>query len=424
MKVLLLGHACSPQRGTELAFTWNWAWHLSQQHQVWVITHPQERQAIEEFLAANPNPDLHFVWVTIPNWLDTWDPSDPNSSVRLHYIVWQKFALREANRLHRQVGFDIAHHVSWGTVSEPPPFWRLPVPFVWGPVGGGQVAPAAFKRYFGAAWRREVLRAARMWCLPYRPALRAAIRRSALILSTNRETDSMLRKAGAGLVAPFLDSGLRDDFVSPEPVLRRAGTLLKLLWVGQLEARKCLPLALEALAQAKDVPARLLVAGRGTLREKWEEIAERLGISDRVVFLGHVPYGQMPALYHSSDAFIFTSLRDAFGSQVLEAMGSGLPIIGLDHQGLGAFVPPEAGIKVPVTNPEGTVTALANAIRRLANSPEESGRMGRAAWDFANTQRWQRRAKVMSAFYEDIIRNHGLSRVNAREGLPQHFAVS
>ncbi len=424
MKILLVGHACSPRRGSELAGTWNWAWHLSRKHHVWVITHPQERSAIEEFLAAHPNPNLQFVWVTIPRWLDTWDPGNPKSGVQLHYVPWQMFALQQAKRLHLHVGFDIAHHVSWGTVSEPSPLWRLPVPFVWGPLGGGQVAPPSFKRYFGSTWRSELLRAARMRWLPYRPALRRAVRKAALILSTNHETSRILQRAGARSVLPFLDSGLRDDFLAHEPPRSRAGPHFEILWVGRLEPLKGFPLALEALAKTKDLPVRLLVAGRGSMREEWETLAEKLGLRDRVTFLGLVPYAQMPELYRSANAFIFTSLRDSFGSQVLEAMASGLPIIGLDHQGVGAFVPSEAGVKVPVTNPQETVLALGSAIRRLVGSDEERARMGRSAWEFATTQSWERRAEVMSEYYEAIIHQQDLSKVNTLEGVPHRLAVS
>jgi len=403
MKVLLVGHACSPSRGTELAFTWNWAWHLSQRHQVWVITHPQERRAVEAYVAAHPNGNLRFVWATLPQCFDPWEPAKGGRGIKLHYLLWQRAALREALRLHRAVNFGVAHHVSWGTISEPSPLWRLPIPFVWGPLGGGQVSPPAFKTYFGAAWRAEWLRAARVRLLPYRPALRQAIRKSALILSTNAETERVLTQAGAKRIMPFLDSGLPDDFLLPQPPVRQSEGHFRLLWVGQLEPRKCLSLALEALAQVKGPHIGLVVAGRGSLREEWQKRAEDLGVGERVRFLGQVPYLQMLTVYRSADAFIFTSLRDSFGSQVLEAMGAGLPIITLNHQGVGAFVPSDAGIKVPATNPRETVSALAAAIRRLASNVETRRNMALAAWEFARTQSWARRAEAMTRLYEDLV---------------------
>jgi glycosyltransferase involved in cell wall biosynthesis len=403
LKILLVGHACSPRRGSELAFTWNWAWHLSQKYEVWVLTHPQEKKYIEDFLAEDPNPNMHFCWVTVPRWLDTWDPASGGRTIRLHYHLWQKAALQKAQSLHEELCFQLVHHVSWGTVSEPPLLWQLPIPFVWGPVGGGQVSPKTFRGYLGTAAWTERLRDARMRLIPFRPVLKKAARRSAMIFATNHKTAEIIERAGAARVELFLDTGIREDFLPAEVPQRPPGSQLRLLWVGSLIPRKCLPLAIEGLARVRDLPVRLAVAGKGEMRRQWEGLAEKAGVGDRVEFLGEVPYNQMPALYRAADAFIFTSIRDAFGSQVLEAMAAGLPIIALDHQGVGAFVPGAAGVKVPVTVPCETIDGLARAIRTVAGSANLRNRMGQAGWEFAWTQTWARRTQLMCRYYEEAM---------------------
>jgi len=177
-----------------------------------------------------------------------------------------------------------------------------------------------------------------------------------------------------------------------------------LLWVGRMEPRKALPLAIEAFGQNQDLNARLVIAGDGEMRSQWEQHARRLNFTNKVDFLGHVPWNEIARLYKSADAFLFTSLRDSFGTQVLEAMGHSLPILTLDHQGVGTFVPSEAGIKVPVTSPQQTVANLAEAIRRVASCPEERLKMGEAALAFAKTQTWEKRAERMSELYEEVLR--------------------
>src|SRR5262245_27432695 len=118
MKVLLVGHACCPNRGSELGLTWNWAWHLSQRHQIHVLTHPQHREEIEAHLAKHPNPNLKFGWVTLPSIIDPWVPGkrDNGLAIHLHYLIWQYLVYGEALRLHQADGFDLVHHVSWGTI--------------------------------------------------------------------------------------------------------------------------------------------------------------------------------------------------------------------------------------------------------------------------------------------------------------------
>jgi len=87
---------------------------------------------------------------------------------------------------------------------------------------------------------------------------------------------------------------------------------------GPNAARKALPLALEALAAAGDMNVRLWIAGDGEMRGSWEEYAKALHLESRVEFLGRVPWDAMSSLYQNADAFLFTSLRDSFGTQVLK----------------------------------------------------------------------------------------------------------
>lgn len=411
VRVLIVGYACSPDRGGEAANAWNLAWHLSRSHDVWVLAHPVSRPVVEGFLAKHRNSNVRFRWLAGPRLL--WDHQGGNVAVAIHYLQWLRQACAKAAQLHEQIDFDVIHHVSYGTISAPPPFWKLPVPFVWGPVGGAQCVPPAFHRYLHSWSGREILRNIRVASLPFSFALRGAARGSAIILATNHETTEMLSKAGAQNVRFFLDSGVPSSFVSRPRVQRRKGRPFRLLWVGRMQPRKALPLALEALAETKELTAKVLIAGDGEMRAKWESYAKHLNLGDKVEFLGHVPWNEMSQLYQNADAFIFTSLRDSFGSQVLEAMAHGLPILTLDHQGVGTFVPPDVGIKVPVASPRQTIAELANGIRRIASCPEERQRMGEAAQAFARTQTWERRADRISNFYEELQMRPSASREKA-----------
>jgi glycosyltransferase involved in cell wall biosynthesis len=108
--------------------------------------------------------------------------------------------------------------------------------------------------------------------------------------------------------------------------------------------------------------------------------------------MGKIPWESMTALFGRADIFLFTSLQDSSGAAVFEAMADGLPIVTLDHQGVRAFVPPEAGIRVPVTTPTDTIASLADGLRRLGQSWEVRVKMGDAAWTYARSQTWERRA--------------------------------
>jgi len=408
LRVLLVGHACSPDRGSEPAVTWNFAWHLSRSHEVWVITHPKFRNEVERYLVRFPNPNLQFVWLALnPRW-DPWRRVESDRGLRLHYIIWQRNVLREAWRLHHLHHFDVVHHVSWGTISEPPLLWKLPIPFVWGPVGGGQTTPPAFGRYFGGHRLKETLRTWRVKIAGHRPALRAAVRGSSLLLSVNAATTSALEAAGATTVQQFLSCGVPEKLMAmPSPQRSDApAECLRILWAGRLIPIKGLGLALEALARVEPTLAvRLQVAGGdGPLSAEMEIMARQLGLIDRVDFLGELSWDRLQEIYRTADAFMFTSLRDSAPTVLLEAMAHRLPILTLDHQAASTMVPADAGIKVPVANPEQTIAALADGIRELARSAETRRRMGEAGWRYVQGLGWVQRAEQVSRWYTEVVK--------------------
>lgn len=417
MKILIVGHACSPELGSEPGFTWNWAWYLSRTHQVWVIAHPEYKDRVDRFLAAQPNERLRFIWATPQSLFDYWTPGrDQERGIRFHYWLWIKEAYRQAARLYNEIHFDIVHHVSWSTIAVPPPFWKLPVVAVWGPVGGGQSFPLAFVAHLRYHRLKEVLRSLNLMLLPLAPKLHRSLGSADLVLATNYETRNLLQRAGAKRVDFFLDCGIDCRLNAPSP--RIAKRQLTLLWAGRLEPQKGLVIALRALAQCKYREIRFLVAGSGTEKSEMESLTRSLGLSDRVEFLGWVPHQTMTSLFQSCDGFVFTSLRDSFGSVILEAMSNGLPVIALNHQGVRAFVPDEASIKVSVVSPEQVIHDLACAFETFVENPERRPEMSRAALAFAEGQTWTRRAEMMNKLYADVMNQAAGHATESVPGVP------
>jgi len=380
------------------------------------MTHPKFRDEVERYLERHPNPKLKFFWLELNAHLDPWRSVDSDFGLRLHYIFWQRKALREALKLHQALNFDVVHHVSWGTISEPPLLWKLPVPFVWGPIGGGQTTPSAFGRYFARRWLKEALRTLRVRIAGHRPALRAAVKGSSLLLSVNDATTSALKAAGATEIHPFLSCGVPEALMalkSPSAT-ESLNAEMKILWAGRLIPIKGLGLALEAFAKIEsEISVRLQVAGGdGPLNDEMTAMAHELGISDRVEFLGGISWNKLQDLYRGADVFMCTSLRDSAPTVLLEAMAHRLPILTLDHQAVSSMVPSGAGIKVPVTDPDETKEALAAGIRKLASSAEMRERMGEAGWNHAQSHGWPQRAEQVSRWYTEVVEKHRLGSVD------------
>lgn len=402
MKVLLSAYACNPLFGGESGNGFHWAWELAERgHDVCCLTTEFGRPDLPTYLAAHAHEPaaqrLQVVYVAVAAWVQfcyRWQ-----FGVYLHYLVWQYQAWRAARVLDRTHHFDLVHHATYGSLQMGSWLWRLGKPLVFGPVGGGQRAPRAFRRYLPGWFKTETLRNAIGWLLmTFDPNVRQTMRHAAVVLAANRETADLARRLGARRVELFLDTGLPESFYGQQYAQRPPHPELRLLWLARLYPRKALPLVLEALAQVRpDVRFHLTVIGDGPMGPLVPGWISQYGLQERVTWRGEVPWQQIPAELRAHDAFLFGSLRDSFASQFLEAMACGLPIITLDHQGARDFIPASAAIKVPVTTPAATSAALARAVEQLAAAPLRRAAMGRAAYQFALTQTWPARVARFTA---------------------------
>lgn len=409
MNVLLSAYACNPLHGGEDGFGFNWTWQTARQgHRVWCITNPDGRAGIEPFMAehgAELSPDqLQFLYVTVPAWvqfLHRWQ-----FGVYLHYMVWQFLAWKAARRLSQTVDFDYVHHATYGSLQMGSWMWRLGKPLIFGPVGGAQRAPEAFRAFIPDWFKSETMRNAIGWLLmTFDPNVRQTLRHATVVLATNSETAALARRLGARRVELFLDSGLPESFFPPVFPERDAAPTLRLLWLGRLFPRKALVLALEALSRVdKRVPFHLTIIGNGPLADQIPVWIARYGLEGRVTWRGAVPWKEVRTAFLTHDAFLFGSLRDSFASQFLEAMATGLPIITLDHQGAHDFIPAAAGRKVPVTTPEATADALARAVEDFYDQPAQRRAAGQAGYTFALTQTWNARAHRLQTLVRPLLR--------------------
>ncbi len=149
-----------------------------------------------------------------------------------------------------------------------------------------------------------------------------------------------------------------------------------LLSVGRLRYQKGHDILLKALPRVveKFPHALLLIAGEGILRQELEAEAMRLGISERVKFLG--VREDVPVLMSLADLFLFPSRFEGMPNALLEAMGYGLPVIATAVQGVDEMIRDgENGLIIPLDDPE----QVSDAILRLLNNSEERQRLGKAA---------------------------------------------
>jgi glycosyltransferase involved in cell wall biosynthesis len=144
--------------------------------------------------------------------------------------------------------------------------------------------------------------------------------------------------------------------------------------VGQLIDFKGLNYLIDAVDLLRARPLTVLMAGAGDRRDALAAQARRLGLEDRVRLLGK--RDDVQALLAASDLFVCPSVWDeALGNVILEAMGTGLPVVASRVGGIPEVVRDgETGLLVPPRD----AAALAGAIASLLDDPARRQAMGRA----------------------------------------------
>jgi glycosyltransferase involved in cell wall biosynthesis len=156
------------------------------------------------------------------------------------------------------------------------------------------------------------------------------------------------------------------------------------LFVGRLESIKRPDLAVRAMCHV-DRPVRLVVVGDGTERRRTEALAESLGLSDRITFLGSVDEQRLIDLYSEALVVLYVPFDEDFGYVTLEAFLSRKPVITADDAG-GPLEFVENGVNGFVCAP--APEAIATAINRLAADRAEAASLGLAGFERARAITW------------------------------------
>lgn len=403
-RILLSAYACEPGKGSEPGIGWNIARELARHHQVWVITRANNRQVIETHLNSNPVSNLHFAYYDLPAWARWWKKG--SRGIHLYYYLWQIATYFVARRLHNRLSFDLVQHATFGRYWSPSLLCLLPVPFVWGPVGGGESAPKSFWRDFSNEGRRhEALREMVRWLGEHDPLVRMAAKRCALALAATEETAQRLRKIGARRVRNFSNVGLPDsDF----EVLCRDGLHhdqpVRFISMGNLFAMKGFSLGLRAFARARLENAEYWIVGAGPEHASLQTLAHELGVAAKVKLWGSLSRTEALHRLQECHVLVHPSLHDSGGWVCVEAMAARRPVICLDLGGPALQIADGSGVKTAAISPEQAVSDIAEAMKQLASDTSLRTQMGESARQHAWMEfRWRAKGQQMTQFYREVM---------------------
>ena len=368
MKLIVSCFSCSPTRGSEPGMGWGYLRAIAQEHDVWALVdgwefgeelrkyqaeHPEELRRVHFiFVPCKPHPLLRRIWPPSYYWF---------------YNLWHRRAFKIAQKLHEEIHFDAAWKLSMVTYREPGYLWKLPIPFIWGPVGALGYTDFRLIPLMGLSGAEYVVRNL-INCIhshvkfSSRKAARKAAATKTLIAATAENQVAMEKLWGVDSTI-LSEIGIEEVRGFCEP--RKEARPLRIAWSGQFTAGKALNVLIRAVAKLKECEVRVDVLGEGRKKVAWQNLAKRLGVEASFTWHGWLERKEAIGIIEKADFFVISSMRDLTSSVLIEALSRGKPVVCIDHCGFSNVVDETCGIKVPVS--WHVIDDFARAIKRLGD---------------------------------------------------------
>ena len=405
-RILVSAYGCEPGKGSEQGVGWHWCIQLASIAEIVVITRSNNQASIEaawpKELAARARFEFHDLPPSVRRF------KRKEKGLYLYYLLWQWGAYCRAKQLVSQSQFDYSMHLTFGSIWMPTFMHRLPLPFIWGPVGGGEAVPFQLISTLPLLARMpQYLRYALMATLAVNPMFMGVVRRATVILARTDDTARLFRARYAGQVRVVLETGVADDVLSTPsnvPIVRRRESL-RVIYTGRLVAFKQVEAAVHAISRAQDSGAilHMVIVGDGPMRKSLEALASALGISRDIEFLGTVPQADVIQELRKSDIYLFPSLREGGVWSLMEAMSVGLPVVCVKTSGMAVITDDSSAIRIELGTREQMIQGFSQALMNLAQSAERRQRLGENARErIEKNFRWWHKREFLTALFDDL----------------------
>ena len=413
LHILVSAFAClqDPDRrfgqGGEGVLGWNIVKQLARFHQVFVLTHSENKLVIEKALEKEPIQNIKFYYLNLPtlNFLQKFP-----GGIQIYAYLWQIKAYFLVKKLHQKFHFDVFHHATYAND------WMasfvgalLKIPYIRGPGGGAHRVPKNFLSEFSFKGHlSQYLRSVGQWFFRHDPFFIISQGRARAILVCNRESFEKIPKKWQGKTYLFPVNGIsKEDLDLLLKFEKKGNNKFKVLSAGKLLPIKGFSLAIKAFKFFSDkVPeTELEIIGDGPELPRLKNLSQKLKIQNKIKFKKWMQRNEFLKELTNCDVFLFPSLRDGGGQVVVEAMAAQKPVVCLDIAGPGFHISDEWGIKIKPSFPKKAIQEMAKALERLYFDKELRARLGKKARKKAEEfYHWERLGERLFKIYQEVLK--------------------
>lgn len=408
MKILISAYACEPNKGSEPGVGWHWVKEISQYYDVIVITRKNNRFSIEDELRQRSNErSIEVVYYDLPKCLTFWKKG--LRGVQLYYYLWQYGAYRHIKSYTsiNEVGAVLA--VTFGNIWKPTFMYKLGMPMIWGPVGGGEEIPKELLSHISNKQRIfEMFRRISKKIPLSNPWFYQICKHSKLIITRTYDSLSCIPTQYKDKCRIMIETGVDESEYNQYAQNGCKPSKSKtIVYIGRLLSLKMVDIALRAFAYiASDHPGFTFeIVGDGEMRGELEKLANQLGISKQVKFLGMQPREKVLSILSNSRCLIMPSCKEGGAWVLFEAMMCGRPIVCMDTAGMKVVVNESFGIKIRVDVYNRLVEKFRNAIEKVITDPDKADELGSKGCEYVRDHYlWSKKGNEMKEMIREVLK--------------------
>lgn len=405
LSILINAYACSPNMGSEPGMAWNWCVNLAKYSELHIITEGEFRNEIEAALPTLPQgKNMHFYYNPVSEKIRKMCWNQGDWRFYKYYKEWQWKTYLIAKDICKENHINILHQLNMIGFREPGYLWKIPdIPFVWGPVDAKESFPLAYLE--GASLKTKLFiqlkNTITKWQLQHAKRVRLAVKRASCVISASSNSQQAFKKYYQ------IDSPLLNEtgcYIQKHPIIDKSQKeYFDVLWVGKLDFRKQLSLALRSIAATKNPHIKLHIVGGGN-NFIYQTLAKELGIESQCKWYGAISHKEVQTIMQKSDVFFFTSVAEGTPHVVLEAISNNLPVVCFDTCGQGDSINEKVGRKIKLSNPNLSSQQFAMILNELENNRDMLKEMSENCKERQKELSWDRKAQQMIGLYQKILK--------------------
>ncbi len=408
LNILINAYSIAPNMGSEPGMAWNWIINLSKYNNLYVITEGRWKDEIQKEIINFPyRYNINFYFNPVSHKVHQMTSKQGDWRFYYYYRKWQKDTLKIAEKIIAENKIDVIHQLNLIGFREPGYLWKIDKPFVWGPVDAKEKFPTAYLNGSNIKQKLFIHLKNNLTKIQFLTSTRIknTVKNADIIFGASSESVSSIKKFYHKNAILLNETGCY--YNNNKKVDKTPSDQLNLLWVGKLDFRKQLGIALNTIVTTNNKSVILHIVGddSSSIANKYKTLCKKLKIEDQCIWYGKISHAQVQNRMKKCDLLFFTSVAEVTTHLLLESLSNNLPVLCFNTCGQGDTISEDVGIKIPLSTPSVSIKNFASIINSLYTDRKQLSILASNCKSKQKILSWENKVQHVTDVYKSLVNN-------------------